>query len=97
MGVAFLVRANSGATLAPELASDLELAIAVLPDFALAAREHVMRRDEADRAVKAHGVVVLDELGDDGARRIERDGQEKRIASVLRVRCQRSISPFDCG
>jgi hypothetical protein len=56
-----------GATNATNFTDGFEPASALGPDRLAAAGEEVGRRDVADRAVQANGVVVLDESGDEGA------------------------------
>src|SRR5690606_4632870 len=79
------------ATLAPALASLLELAVALEPDLLLAPCELVRRRDVADRAVQADRVVVLDERADDLARLLE----GRRRLGPDRGHLERPVPPLD--
>jgi hypothetical protein len=68
------------------LTRQLELAIALAPDLALATRELVVGCDEVDGAVESHGVVMGDELLDGAPGLLERgEGLDaQRIGLVQR-------------
>jgi hypothetical protein len=53
--------------------------------------------DVSDGGVDAHGVGVLDVMGDEAAGLIDVDGVTGRMQSALNDLCQRSILPLDWG
>ncbi|WAS97076.1 hypothetical protein O0S08_13090 [Nannocystis poenicansa] len=69
--------ASKFSALTAELSGCLEFAVALGEDGGLAAGELVAGRDVAEGAVKAAGVVVLDEVGGDAASLVPRSSSTK--------------------
>jgi hypothetical protein len=61
------------------------------------AEKLVLRGNVSDGGVEAHGVVVLDEVGDEAAGLLDVERGAGRMQSALSDLCQRSILPLDWG
>jgi hypothetical protein len=74
-----------------------EFLVASCEDGSFLAGEFVGWGDVADRGVKPHGVVVIDETGDQATGVLEVQGDAWPVHSALSDFCQRSIFPLLCG
>ena len=84
----FVLSRSLAPTNLPLFPDRLQLPISLCVDLLLPPRQHVLRRDAADGAVQADGVVMLDVTLHQTPCIFQR---QRRLSDF----CQRSIFPFD--